>query len=81
MLENSMTVICCVKNINSLPSNTNCTIIIKGEINGTHQFREDGCAVITIPGTLYGNLSYEAYIDGDIDFCYRTHGILTYNGN
>ena len=76
----NMTMTCCVE---SLSSNANCTIIIKrGGINqsDTNQFDKQGCTFITIPGALYHHddyLSYEAYIDGDPDICYR----IIYNGN
>ena len=74
-----MTVQCCVQN---LASNANCTIIIKEDkiINQTNQFEQEGCAFITIPKAPHhhDNLSYEAYIDGDPDICYR---IIKNNGN
>ena len=55
----------------------------EGEINRTAQFNEDNCVTLEISGTLNKRevLSYEAYIDDDPDICYRTYGVLTYNGN
>ena len=79
----NMTMTCCVEDVKSLSSNANCTIIIKrGGINqsDTNQYNKQGCTFITIPGALYhhhDNLSYEAYIDGDPDICYR----IIYDGN
>ena len=76
----NLTLQCCVEDVESLSSNANCTIIIKeGEINESHQFDHRKCVLIKIPETLHlhKNHSYEAYIDGDPDVCYR----IIYHGN
>ena len=73
-----MTVQCCVED--KVSRNANCTIIIKeGKIYQTDMFDQQKCVSIKIPETLHlhENLSYEAYIDGDPDICYR----IIYNGN
>ena len=75
-----MTVQCCVEDVKRLSSKASCTIVIKeGKIKQTYQFDQQQCVFITIPGKLHLHdyLSYEAYIDGDPDICYK----ITYNGN
>ena len=72
---------CCIEDVETLSSNANCGIIIKKgtTLKTDKKFDQQKCVIISIHGNLHqhDNLSYEAYIGGDPDICYR----IIYDGN